>query len=306
MTIIYRDVKGANLTPAEVDGNFHDLDDRVDGLENNPPEARSIAEITQSGDGGSLTIEYTDSTTDGPFTLPAVNLRFRGEWAPITSYLINDIITAEGAVYLVIFDHTSEASFDPGANNGSGDDFYGLLLEQPDITIPIGGGERYVLSKASAADHDMQWNPGLPEGGLTGEVLTKVSDDDDDFAWGNLGSLVALPVTINTTTLTIDSESYINTFLRFTNGAGCLVTIPTNESLPLDIGVEIHFRQCSTGPVVLVGEDDSDGNMVVLSAITGFEPATNLTGAVMTAKKVSENSWDVWGLLTAEDSSDTA
>ena len=29
MTIIYRDEKGANLTPSEVDENFHDLDDRV-------------------------------------------------------------------------------------------------------------------------------------------------------------------------------------------------------------------------------------------------------------------------------------
>ncbi|MGR9317278.1 hypothetical protein ACU8LZ_12605 [Rhizobium leguminosarum] len=60
--------KGSNLTPAEVDENFHDLDCRVTDLEDNPPTANQIADITQ--DGNQITIVMDDASTFGPFTLP--------------------------------------------------------------------------------------------------------------------------------------------------------------------------------------------------------------------------------------------
>ncbi|MBB2698972.1 UNVERIFIED_ORG: hypothetical protein GGI66_003649 [Rhizobium esperanzae] len=60
--------KGSNLTPAEVDENFNDLDGRVSELEGNPPTANQIADITQVGD--QITIVMDDASTFGPFTLP--------------------------------------------------------------------------------------------------------------------------------------------------------------------------------------------------------------------------------------------
>lgn len=60
--------KGSNLTPAEVDENFNDLDGRVSEIEDNPPSPNQIADITQTGD--QITIVMEDASTFGPFTLP--------------------------------------------------------------------------------------------------------------------------------------------------------------------------------------------------------------------------------------------
>lgn len=302
MTIVYRDVKGSNLTPDEVDGNFHDLDDRVSAIEDSPPEARGIVEITQGGDGGSLTIEMTDSTTEGPFTLPEFSIRFRGEWEATTGYLVNDIITANSVVYIVLFAHTSEATFDPGANNGMGDDYYGVLLEIPATTIPAGGGEGYVLTKNSATDYDMQWqNRGIPDGGDAGDVLIKLSSDDLDFDWApaSFASVSNLAVTEFNPELT-----HAGGFYMCTNVAGCLVRIPEHGSVAFPIGTEMHFCQDAAGSIVIVGQD-SDTN-VVIDAPIGYEPLTALEGSVITAKKVATNRWVVFGLVAAEEASDTA
>jgi hypothetical protein len=48
-----------------------------------------------------------------------------------------DVLTYGGRTYLVIFDHTSDVSFDPGANDGEGHDYYRLLLANPDPIADI-------------------------------------------------------------------------------------------------------------------------------------------------------------------------
>ncbi|MEY9829824.1 hypothetical protein ABIA25_001639 [Sinorhizobium fredii] len=74
MPIIYRTAgawgagKGSNLTPTEVDENFHDLDERVDALETDPPSPVEISNITQAGN--TITVHMSDGSTFGPFTLP--------------------------------------------------------------------------------------------------------------------------------------------------------------------------------------------------------------------------------------------
>lgn len=73
MTITYRSVKGSNLTPTEVDDNFHDLDDRIGELEDNPPEPVNISNIIVVGT--QMTIYLEDATFFGPFTLPQANFR---------------------------------------------------------------------------------------------------------------------------------------------------------------------------------------------------------------------------------------
>jgi len=53
--------KGANLTPAEVDGNFWDLDQRTAALEASSPEPVGIAQVTVTG--STFTIVLTDGSS---------------------------------------------------------------------------------------------------------------------------------------------------------------------------------------------------------------------------------------------------
>ena len=125
--------KGSNLTPAEVDENFWDLDQRTAALEESPPEPVGIQQITVTGN--TFTIVLTDGSSRGPFALPAAKFNLVGEWAPHTPYVPNSFITEAGKTYLILYPHTSAAFFDPGANDGAGHNYYGLLPfpEQPII-----------------------------------------------------------------------------------------------------------------------------------------------------------------------------
>ena len=124
MAIVYRSVKGSNLTPTEVDNNFHDVDDRITTIEG-IDLGKSIASIEVSTD-GMMTITYTDATTDS-FVLPTINLTqvFKGEWQPLTPYFAGDLITAAGGFYCVLETHTSGSpDFDPNATLGTAGDLY--------------------------------------------------------------------------------------------------------------------------------------------------------------------------------------
>ena len=187
MTIIYRTDgawgtgKGSNLTPAEVDGNFHDLDGRVETIESNPTQPYQISNITKSG--YAITIHLSDGVTEfGPY------------------------------------------DFSP--------------LPPPVVSVP--------------------------------------DSTDDTFS---------------------PSLAQANCYFRC--AAGCTVTIPLSSSVAFPIGTELHFRANSASPVVILGEDISDGT-VTLNVPAGFAAATAVLGAVLTVKKVGADEWDVFGML-AED-----
>lgn len=133
MAIVYRSVKGSNLTPTEVDGNFSDLDGRTTILEAQLP-ALTFEELDFSVSGSDFYV-HIGTATYGPYALPVFSFvdLFRGEWLPSTSYSINDLFTAPGGLYVVIFAHTSGSTFDPNANDGMGHDFYQALLVNPAI-----------------------------------------------------------------------------------------------------------------------------------------------------------------------------
>ncbi len=137
MTVIYRTNGswgtglGFDLSPEQVDGNFWQL---VQDIAAKAIQGVGISNFVVHGD--QMTVVLTDHTLLGPYTLPTVAFKFQGEWLPAHLYLTNDIITHGGATYIVLANHTSAMTFDPGANNGHGQDFYGLLLENPALTIP--------------------------------------------------------------------------------------------------------------------------------------------------------------------------
>lgn len=109
---------GSNLSAAQVDGNFYDLDQRVATIEAGvAATVNQIASISVVGSQMLITME--DASTFGPFTLPVAILHWRGEWEVDTDYAELDLVyvTGEG-VYLVLVDHTSDPySFDEGAVN---------------------------------------------------------------------------------------------------------------------------------------------------------------------------------------------
>jgi hypothetical protein len=142
---------GRDLAPAEVDGNFWQA---VQDIQSKAAQGVGISNFVVHGD--QMTVVLTDHTLLGPYTLPTVQLSFQGEWQPNTGYLVNNIITHNGSTYMVLFNHTSAATFDPGANT-SGQDWYGLLLQNPACMLPTGGAVGTFLRKTTTADFADAW-----------------------------------------------------------------------------------------------------------------------------------------------------
>lgn len=111
MTIVLRSVKGSNLTPAEVDGNFTDLDGRVTAIENDPPSPVEIVDFVVVG--SQFTVEMSDSSVLGPYQLPVAVIEDRGEYVAGTDYVAMDAFSVEDVgIFLVLRDHEAPTEFD--------------------------------------------------------------------------------------------------------------------------------------------------------------------------------------------------
>jgi len=132
MTVIYVTAgpwgpgKGSELTKPELDGNFWDHETRIIFIEENPPVAVSIKEISVVGN--QITFTMTDDSVLGPYTMPTASWHDEGEWQPNKFYAAFSIVKNSGSIYLVEYSHTSDATFDPGANDGAGHDYYSLIM----------------------------------------------------------------------------------------------------------------------------------------------------------------------------------
>jgi hypothetical protein len=104
--------KGGNLSAAEVDDNFWALAQAIFDLQNDPATPNGIASIAVSGT--QMTITLHDGTVLGPYTLPVLTFRWRGEWLPSTIYEVLDVFTvANVGIFMVQIGHTSGTAFDP-------------------------------------------------------------------------------------------------------------------------------------------------------------------------------------------------
>jgi hypothetical protein len=83
--------KGANLQPSEVDNNFWELAQAIVDLQSNPAQPVGITSISVSGT--QMTITLTDGTVMGPFTLPVLTFRWRGEYEAGATYAELDVFT---------------------------------------------------------------------------------------------------------------------------------------------------------------------------------------------------------------------
>lgn len=104
--------KGSNLSASEVDNNFWQLAQRILAVETDPPSPAEISNIAVIG--SQMMIYLGDGRSFGPFTLPYLLFRSRGDWADDINYMFMDIVTVHGrGMYFVNINHTSVAPFDP-------------------------------------------------------------------------------------------------------------------------------------------------------------------------------------------------
>lgn len=106
MTIIYRSEKGAPLTSKELDNNFHDLDDRVEGLEKKSIDGEGIDEISLKGD--ELILKGTRGTLLGKCRFPVITFRAKGLWKKEVLYAVNDVVSTETKALCCIENHESK------------------------------------------------------------------------------------------------------------------------------------------------------------------------------------------------------
>jgi hypothetical protein len=205
MAIIYRTSgawgpgKGANLEPAEVDGNFFDLGTRVDFIEDNPPAA--VVPIAMSIEGSALTIGLSNGDVLGPVTITMPMPEWRGDWQPAMPYAEMDFVVApDNSLVAVLIPHTSAATFDLAAVDpdtgqpiykeliGSTGDTTGLSdLTDVSITAPANGD---VLTYNAAAGI---WQNEMPASGAGGNVVGPASAINNNVAVysGTTGKLIA-------------------------------------------------------------------------------------------------------------------
>jgi len=157
--------KGSNLQPTEVDNNFWSIAEAILDLQSNPALPVGIESITVSGT--QMTITLTDGTVMGPFTLPVLTFRWRGEWVPFAVYAELDVFTVLNVgIFMALLDHSSGAEFDPDITAG----------EPPAAALQqLFGSTDSALSGLSDVE--------LTDPVLTGDFLVW---QDDDQRWVNL------------------------------------------------------------------------------------------------------------------------
>ncbi len=178
MTITLVSVKGSALTIPEFDGNFQDLDGRLEYFETGTGQpGASIVNVTAAGN--VITFHMSDATTFS-VVIPASVLTFRGEWATNTLYNAMDIVVGpEGTLYsknryLVNIDHTSDpTTFDPGENTAS-QDFYILLMPSELARTQTVTTATFDPSLVEAQSYNRCTN-------ASGCVVTIPDDDTQDF-----------------------------------------------------------------------------------------------------------------------------
>jgi hypothetical protein len=315
---------GANLTAAQVDGNFHDVAGRVQYLELHPPTPIQISSFTSVGN--QLYIYMSDGTVQGPLAMPEVRWYFRGQWLPNTVYAINDVFNGpDTATYIVMTGHTSNASFNAADNDGHGHNYYSILFTTPASNIPTAGGTGYVLTKRTANSYDMIWTTvPPPPGGDVGQVLVKFGEGDGEADWNFLridglydvflgaqyplrdGDYLRWSNSLQQWTnqprpiLNVVRASSWNpvpgdegTFMVLTNGTTLTkIIIPNNNFNPFPIGSELHVHQDGTGVVTI----EADVGVTILKHVSF---SNQLLGqyATVTVKKTDLNEWRLFGLL---------
>jgi hypothetical protein len=171
--------KGANLEASEVDNNFWALAEAIIALQNDPPLPTGIASITVAGT--QMTITLTDGTVMGPFTLPALTFRWRGEYVPGTAYAVLDVFTFSSTN--TGGDYTSNLRYGIFLTQIAGT--YGLF--DPDLLV---GGAPAFLQLFGSVDTLLRTLGDVAiVGGPTGTLGEPLPNDRDVLVWNAASTL---------------------------------------------------------------------------------------------------------------------
>jgi hypothetical protein len=138
MTIVYVTTgtwgagTGTPNSAAQVDGNFHDVDQRIVTLNADLAEGKRIDTVTYTSN--SMTFHFTDGTSQY-IPLPVATLQYAGVWMNSTPYIRANLFTVDNGFYQVLVDHTTPASptpFDPNATDGT-NPLYQLWMPIQDV-----------------------------------------------------------------------------------------------------------------------------------------------------------------------------
>jgi len=126
---------GAPNSAAQVDGNFFDVDQRVDGLVDDLAEGKRIDTVTYTSN--SMTFHFTDGSSQ-VIPLPIATFTYVGQWTNDTPYSPGHLLTAVNGFYQVLETHTTPpwpALFDPNATDETTDNnrLYELWMPLRDI-----------------------------------------------------------------------------------------------------------------------------------------------------------------------------
>jgi hypothetical protein len=126
MTIVYVTTgawgtgSGTPNSAAQVDGNFHDVDQRIVALNADLAEGKRIDNITY--DANSMTVHFTDGSSQ-TIPLPIAVITYVGQWTNSTPYFRGQMVSVPGfGMYQVLVDHMTPAlpaAFDPNATDGT-------------------------------------------------------------------------------------------------------------------------------------------------------------------------------------------
>jgi hypothetical protein len=207
MTLTYRTVgpwgpgKGVNLQPTEVDSNFWQLAEDIVSLQSNPAVPNGIASISVSGT--QMTIYLNDGSVMGPFTLPILMFRWRGEWQPSTSYAELDVFTVlNTGIFCVLIAHTSGTTFDPALTIG-GQPALQQLFGSTDASL---GGLSDVLLTSLADQNVIRWVAAATK--WENFPLGTMADQNANAVAITGGSITGMPTPANPSDVAI--KSYVD------------------------------------------------------------------------------------------------
>lgn len=149
--------QGSDLGATVIDLNFWTLLQDVTALQALVTSNTTISIDYISVVGSQLYIHLTNHAVEGPFTIPVAFWNPRGNWGPLLVYAPLDVVSVNGALYIVNSAFTSAATFSPFATDGAGHNLYTLLLQQPMNEFPAGGTPGQRLAKLTGSPYTSEW-----------------------------------------------------------------------------------------------------------------------------------------------------
>lgn len=263
--------KGSRLSAQEGDDNNWYTDQRLVELETKTADlAPAITDFTISG--RSMYVNFSDSTVKGPYTLPIAQYSSPGDgtWQPNFNYVAMQTFSINGGFYFVNIDHTSASTFDAGANDGNGHDYYALMFQTPEASLPTGGAPGQILYRTTlGVDFAVSWRWIFPSpSGKVGKFLRAKSGTQDDVEFADVdASVVTFTPSTGSGLVSDNAEDAINELAVREGSASTTTYTPSTGSGLTDTNVEDALNT--------VGERSKLGRHTIYVPAAEMTPSTS-------------------------------